>query len=233
MLGNSPQSRLIAFEPFPGNHPFIDAALGSDPRACVVKKAVADHGRPMKFYVPNVIESGDGRWAGMTGFSAVGYLVADTDPRAATAVTVETCRLDDEVSQRIRFLKIDVQGGEFSVLNGAQQLFDFYGIELVLAEFMGDARIVEFLAKRDYAIYDTLYHSICPVEPLDPAEWMITGVVQSSTGNAILHALPLNAARGSAAEYCRWFSAQRKRYRSLWTDLVAVAPWSQLRSLKS
>jgi len=40
MLQNSPQSRVIAFEPFPGNFPHFERTIGGDPRVTFVKAAV-------------------------------------------------------------------------------------------------------------------------------------------------------------------------------------------------
>jgi FkbM family methyltransferase len=227
MLDASPESRVVALEPFPGNHRFIESLLGSEPRARIVKKAVSSHGRPTKFHVPSVITQGVGPWAGMEGYSSAGFLIASSDPRAQNAITVETCRPDDEISEPVRFMKIDVQGGEFGVLDGARQLFDRHGVELVQAEFMGDERVLKFLVERRYAVFDTRFRSAEPTEPLAPADWHILKTGRLSTGQLSYHAIPLNAPKEPAA-YCAWFKAQRRRYRSLWTDLVAIAPSSGL-----
>jgi FkbM family methyltransferase len=227
MLEASPGSRVVAFEPFPGNYRFIDEALGREARARVVKKAVSNTNRPMKFHVPSVITSGAGRWAGMEGYSSGGQLVPNRDPRASGAITVETCRLDDEISEPVRFLKIDVQGGEFGVLDGARRLFDQHGVELVIAEFIEDERVVSFLVERGYAVFDTEYHSLAPLQPFDPADWRVVGVRPASTGQGCHDMIPLNAPEEPKA-YCAWIISQRRRYRSLWTDLVAIAPWSGL-----
>jgi FkbM family methyltransferase len=227
MLRASPESRVIAFEPFPGNHRFIDRNLGDESRARIVKKAVANHNRPTKFHVSSVITNGTGTWEGMDGYSSVGLLIPDSDPRAGDAITVETCKLDDLVSEPVGFLKIDVQGGEFAVLDGARNVFNHHGVELVLAEFTGDERIVSFLAEHGYAIFDTEYHSSCPMGPLKPEDWRILSEVALSTGRTAVRAAPLNVPR-DPSDYCVWFKSEHRRYRSLWTDLVAVAPWSRL-----
>src|SRR5690349_18392817 len=112
VLEFSPKSRGVAFEPFPGNHPFIDGRLGTDPRVAIVKQAVSNKKSNVSFYVQSTITNGVGAWAGMEGYSSGGQIVAKSDPRAQKAITVPTCRLDDEIAEQVRFLKIDVQGGE-------------------------------------------------------------------------------------------------------------------------
>jgi FkbM family methyltransferase len=225
MLEASPQSRVVAFEPFPGNHRFIDQKLGSDPRARIVKKAVSNNNTPAKFYVATTVENGTGDWAGMEGYSSAGLIVSAKDQRAENAITVPMCRLDDEINEPVRFLKMDVQGGEFRVLDGAQRLFDHHGVELVLTEFMGDRRIIDFLAQRGYAILDTGYHSTRG--PFDPEKWRTIGSEQLSTGQEMPIVKPFSAPESPDA-YTAWFAAERQRYISLWTDLIAIAPWSDL-----
>jgi FkbM family methyltransferase len=217
----------LAFEPFPGNFRFLDSAYGQDPRVKIIKKAVSNRNGSMKFYVSSVVTKGTGSWVGMEGYSSLGYLIPDSHPHARDAITVATCRLDDEVQEPVQLLKIDVQGGEFGVLDGAQQLFDRHGVELVLAEFMGDERIVSFLAQRGYTICDTEYISAGPAEPLRPADWRTLRTSVLSTGKSCIVATPLNAPDDPTA-YCAWFKSEHQRYHSLWTDLVAIAPWSRL-----
>jgi FkbM family methyltransferase len=225
MLEFSPKSRVVAFEPFPGNHPFIDKKLGADARVVIVKQAVSNNNDPASFFVESTITHGTGKWAGMEGYSSGGMIIAPSDPRAQKAITVPTCRLDDTVSEPVRFLKIDVQGGEGRVLDGARKLFDDHGVELVLAEFQGDKRVLRFLAKRGYAIFDSKYLS--SRSSFDPVDWHIVGKGKLSSGKTVHTATPKHAPE-SPGEYASWFKQERKRYGSFWTDLIAVAPWSQL-----
>ncbi len=225
MLEASPRSRVVAFEPFPGNHHFIETKLGSDSRARIVKKAVSNGNAPMKFYVASTVVNGTGIWTGMDGYSSAGLIVPSNDRRAENAITVPTCRLDDEINEPVRFLKMDVQGGEFGVLDGARKLFDERGVELVLAEYTGDPKVIKFLARRGYALFDTDYNT--SRGPLDRDYWRVMHVGKLSTGQNVETARPLHAPE-SIDGYVSWFTAERKRYGSLWTDLVAVAPWSCL-----
>jgi FkbM family methyltransferase len=225
MLEFSPKSRVVAFEPFPGNHPFIDGKLAPDPRAVIVKKAVSNTNHPVMFYVGSTITHGTGKWAGMDGYSSGGMIVAQSDPRSQKAISVPACRLDDEIAEQVRFLKMDVQGGEFRVLDGAKNLFDKHGVELVLAELQGDMRVLYFLAERGYAVLDSQYRSTR--SSFDPIDWHILGSAKQSTGREKHVAEPRHAPE-SPGDYASWFSQQRKRCGSLWTDLIAVAPWSQL-----
>jgi FkbM family methyltransferase len=226
MLKESPSSRVVAFEPFPGNHRFLDA-FSEDARVRVVKKAVSNYRGTTKFFVAQTVKDGAGAWANMDGYSSVGMIVPEDDPKARRALTVETCRLDDEVSEPVRFMKIDVQGAEPEVLDGARALFDKHGVELALIEFMGDVRVVKFLAERGYAIMDTNYSCTPLAEKLDPRDWKILASTTLSTGHTNQIAAPLQAPSGPEA-YCEWFAEQLKRYRAIWTDLVAIAPWSTL-----
>lgn len=227
MLESSPQSRVIAFEPFPGNHAFIEPKFADDPRRTLIKKAVSNCGGQAKFFVPSTVSNGLGVWAGMDGYSSGGRIVADTESR--DALSVETCRLDDVVSEPVRFLKVDVQGHEFEVIDGARKLFDQHGVELALVEFQGDKRVVSFFAERGYALLDAAYlFSRTKAKQLKPADWQVLGSTNLSTGGTVITATPLNASTGPKA-YCRWFEEQHSRYQHrVWTDLIAISPQSSL-----
>ena len=183
---------------------------------------MSSHSRGAKFFVGSTVTNGTGDWQGMDGYSSGGHIVQRTDERET--LHVETCRLDDVVDGPVRFLKIDVQGHEFSVLKGAQELFN-HGIELALIEFQGDARIVQFLAERGYALLDTDYHTTRGTFDLE--RWRLLGSVTLSSGRQAQTAVPLNAP-GDPDSYAAWFREERKHYGSLWTDLIAIAPSSEL-----
>ena len=223
MLQASPQSRVIGFEPFPGNLPFFKAKHENDPRVRLVPKAVSNHNDTQKFYVSRVVQDGKGSWKGMDGYSSVGQLVTDDHPHAQEAITVETCRLDDEVHEKVAFMKIDVQGAEYEVLDGARELFDRHGVDVMYIEFSGDQRILDFLAERGYSFYDTEYMIVLKRLPDDSPDWRVVKRGTVSTGVPVGYGWPTGAPRDLAG-YSQFVDAQRRRLGHVQTDLVAVAP---------
>ncbi len=50
-------------------------------------------------------------------------------------MTVRTVRLDSEIAERVHLLKIDTQGHELKVLQGAEGLIRKHGIDVIHTEF--------------------------------------------------------------------------------------------------
>lgn len=156
MLKHSPGSRVIAYEPFAGNQEYLERAVGRDARVAIRAVAVADCAGTKPFVVPAVVAPGETGWARrMLGSSALGYL--GRRGAAPSAPNVDVVALDDEIAEHIRFLKIDVQGGELDVLKGASRLMATVGIDIVCVEFNNSRAVLKFLAERDYVIFDCTY----------------------------------------------------------------------------
>lgn len=221
ILKASPNSRVIAFEPFPGNFIYIEQRHASDARVRIVKKAVSNSSRPMRFHVPSVVQKGHGKWRDMVGYSSVGHLVSQKDPRAQNSIEVQTTCIDDEVSDPVNFMKIDVQGHEFFVLEGASRTFE-RGVNFMLVEFNGDERVIKFLAERNYVIFDCSYMSTAKPS-IFRSSWNILRTSKLSTGVESPVMVP-SSRPSSPLEYAHWFSGERARSKSLWTDLLCVAP---------
>ena len=80
MLDRSPSSRVVAFEPFPGNHPYLDESVGNDARVTIVKAAVADQTAPSTFLVGKTVTGSERGWERFVGYSSAGYVI---DPSRA------------------------------------------------------------------------------------------------------------------------------------------------------
>lgn len=219
MLAEKPTGRVVAFEPFPGNHPYIEAVVEREDRITLIKKAVANHNRDVSFYVPSIVKSGAGKWAAMDGYSSTGHIVGQADPRSADSIKVPTCQLDDELSGGVAFLKIDVQGQEFAVLDGARRLFDD-GVDVALVEYTGDRRVMEFFLDRDYEVFDTNYFSTNPAAFRDGG-WVVDGARRLSSGAGVATAHP-EALIEDPLAYSDWLLDERRKYTSVWTDLIFV-----------
>jgi len=157
VLENSPNSSVIAFEPYPGNLPYLRDALQSDERVDIRAKAVADAEGSTSFVVPSVVSGDEPGWEDRKGYSSVGFIRLSSDHDDLDQVQVEVTRLDSEVNERIRFMKVDVQGGEAAVLRGAESLLNGSKVDLIYMEFSGDIEVLEILDKNDFVIFDSLY----------------------------------------------------------------------------
>jgi FkbM family methyltransferase len=137
----NPELRVLAFEPNPRLHDLLRTNLALNQLADRVelsRAAVSDAPGTVQFEVPDSPFATHGRLAS---------LGAD----AATTVEAEAVRLDDVVGSRpVDLIKIDVEGAESLVLEGARATLDRWHPSL----------IIEVLEGRDNAGVDDLLRSL-------------------------------------------------------------------------
>jgi FkbM family methyltransferase len=231
ILEANPRSRVVAYEPFAGNVPYLERLAESDSRVRLRPVAVADRTGTARLYVPSVIDSDQPPWSRLKGASVVGALTHGRPGRSAKTFTVPVVRLDDEVGEHVRFLKIDVQGGEYDVLKGARGLIETHGIDLIYVEFRGDLRVLRFVEAHAYTVFDGGYlawptrryvsNLLRRRTALAIPGWETVREVLVSTGHKAWHVWPPVPFR-SFAPYCAWFYATRFFVAGLQTDLLCV-----------
>lgn len=228
-LHASPASRVVAFEPFAGNLPYFDERVAGDDRVTLRQAAVADRPGVERFTVPYVVKPGETGWAKtMLGYSALGHLAR----RGGTSGDlVDVVTLDDEIEGPVRFLKIDVQGGEKRVLGGASRLLQSGAVDLLYMEFNGSFDLLQTLRAHGYVLFDCAYMA-WPTRR-NPRNWLrrkadwvlpswpIIDQGVMSMGSRVAHMWPPVPLRGFAP-YCAWFFTNRVLSCGLQTDLLCV-----------
>lgn len=214
MLWRSPESRVVAFEPFPGNHAHFHERIGDDPRVTLHRVAVAERAGRARFTVPQVVQEGR-----LAGYSSTGFL-GDGD---GEAFDVGVVALDDIVSEPVRFMKVDIQGGEIACLKGAETLLSKHGVDIIFIEFSGEAEVLSFFSSHGYTIYDHEYVLIPRGGKQVPPDWRIIREGMQTTGIASCKGWPPATRPTEASAYIAWMKAERRKIGSLFTDLVCVA----------
>jgi FkbM family methyltransferase len=145
--------RVISYEPFKDNLKFFKENTKNNKLITLVDKAVSDENGEGGIAGANKIKKNNNNWSDKyKGGSAVGWL----DKNYKNNI-VKTCRLSDEIKEKVLLLKIDIQGGEYKCLLGAEQLIDNYGIDIMIIEFTGNKNILNFLEKKNYMVFDLEY----------------------------------------------------------------------------
>ncbi|HVY64184.1 MAG TPA: FkbM family methyltransferase [Gammaproteobacteria bacterium] len=146
---------IHAFEPFPGSFDRLAMTIGRDPRTYLHRLALTDREGAVSLNVnrsdaTNSILASDGRAA---------FFWGEQKLTTETRIDVSASTLDGFASRQrvdhIDVLKIDVQGAEFSVLQGAnetlrQHRIDVLYMELIVAPtYVGQHKLHEYLALLD------------------------------------------------------------------------------------
>ena len=157
MADASPNSNVCAYEPFEGNIPHFKKMVADRKNIKLIEKAVADFDGKGKLYVASTLKGTEKGWEGREGYSSSGMLVSKSEPtyNDVKSAEVEVCSVDGTVAQHVRFMKVDVQGGEIDVLNGAKKAIRQHGIDVIFIEYEGDRRIIDFLLDEGYILFDS------------------------------------------------------------------------------
>lgn len=225
ILSHSPGSSVIAFEPFPGNWPYFEDLIGSDPRVVLHRMAVSAVDGEVSFFVPAVVSGVEPGWERFPGYSSLGYIENEAlekpPKKGSSRVTVTATRLDSVVKKPVGFMKVDVQGGEYEVLQGSEALIKDYGVDIFFIEYGGQSEILEFLAARGYVLFDTPYLVIPSNVDQVLGDWRAVKTLQLSTGARAFYAWPNSIPRdirGHAAQ----MRNESRRLGHVFTDMLCV-----------
>ena len=180
------KTRVVAFEPFIGNHQhFFNTTSNISNDIILVKKAVSDEIGTAEFIIPSVVQGTEPGWEKYAGYSSVGFLSDIKKVNTLGLISqakrfvksrikfvnnflhnrphsrllkVQTTTIDKEFSnEKIDFMKIDVQGAEAKVLTGALNVLKENRISVLYIEWSGEQEVVDILYDCGYEIYDSTY----------------------------------------------------------------------------
>jgi len=227
MLANSPKSEILAFEPFTDNHKFFHETIGDDPRVRLFPYAVGECSGNSWFRLGRTVQGTEPGWERMRGYSSLGYLAEAPKGRKSDYIQVRTVTIDEIVGSRhVRFMKVDIQGGELKLLKGASCALSQGRIDVVFLEFTGQEAVLNYLLQFPVSIFDSHY-MIVP-KPNDAkldtvlSNWIVLETGYLSTGQVHHICWPLSVPQSSLA-YVEFFEAQRSNFQFIQTDLIIVS----------
>ena len=167
-------AQVVAFEPFPNNAKLFRKRLKNCPRVSLVEKAVSNRRGRTTFFVDSTVQGDEKGWSDQVGYSSLGRIpttflgtmksyalvgmAALRRRRGATILRVDTTTLDFELGEKvIDFLKVDVQGAERRVLEGAKAALGSQRIRLIYIEWFGDPVVERRLEDAGYSLFDSMY----------------------------------------------------------------------------
>jgi FkbM family methyltransferase len=163
----APGGFVLMFEPLPEQFSGLDACIRADhemaKHAAVYPYALSDKVGETEFCVA----------VDCPGYSGIRERRYDT-PTRVQRIQVPARRLDDEVGslKRVDYIKIDTEGGEWHVLQGAAETIKRYRPSITFefgesgyAAFGVDpGEVFRFFAKQSYAVLDILKRNLSEAE---------------------------------------------------------------------
>ena len=128
----APRARVIAFEPHPTTFVHLQRFLSDQPAIELVNKAVGAAEGEVRLYD---FQEEDGSTQASLSASAVALYSNKVVEHAVTCTTIDAFMQDNGI-ERIEFLKIDTEGHDLSVLQGAARALREGRIGLIQFEFI-------------------------------------------------------------------------------------------------
>ena len=127
-----PQAVIHAFEPFPGSFDQLKSRFSNNEKVICHALAVGEEKKTLPFYVNKNVDTNSLLKPIKMGLSS------DASVQNETLIEVPCVRLDDfcemEKIEQIHILKMDIQGGEYGALKGAQKLLEAKRVKLLYLE---------------------------------------------------------------------------------------------------
>ena len=221
----SPASRTECFEPWAGNLPHFKELIKGIRNINFHEKAVSNYDGRGSFYVDKIVQSDEKSWQNRIGFSSRGKLIPSTEaPKydVEKVFEVDVCRLDSLYDDRIRFLKVDAQGGEGDVIEGAERLINKRRVDMIFVKYFGASEIALFAEDNQYVIFDIEYNCI-PVNKAADELGFQPGyrTMDLSNGSIFVRGTFSNLPRIPSA-LNDWMAEFREKNGHFWTNLLLV-----------
>ena len=169
------EGTLFAFEPIPESYEILVKKMRDFNQVQVINKAVSNKNGS------NIISFG------ATSFAPPEAAIIDTADQFQgkgnlKSMKIETIRLDDfyrnssSSLQPVSFMKIDVEGHELNVVEGAESIIDRFKptifMEILREKWVDEkpekSEVAEFLSKKGYKISQLQYEKIAEIADFDP-----------------------------------------------------------------
>ena len=150
---NGPSGKTYVFEPGSNNLPYIEQNIGSSSRIKLIKKAVGNQQGTIDFFEDNLTGQNNSVVENFEGLK-VNQSIAFVESKTKK-VSVPITSLDAELGNlKIDFIKIDIEGGEWPALLGAQDLMSRQKPALMVEILANEDEIFTHLSNLNYVLFN-------------------------------------------------------------------------------
>ncbi len=139
--------KVYAFEPETENFRLLrkNTEVNGCSNVIAVNKAVADKDGPLKLYINPTFAPGHKTGTGEGG------------------VEIEGIALDNFIKEKVDFIKIDIEGGEYTALRGMEQILSKNPSVKMILEYKKNPGLISFLLKHKFDFYEIGKDGFTPI----------------------------------------------------------------------
>lgn len=149
----NPDGKVFVFEPGTNNLPYIKKNIDSHENITLIEKAVGNKIDTVDFYEDDLTGQNNSvikDFDGLKNNSELSYVSSKV-----SKVTVPLTTLDNELKDhKIDFIKIDIEGGEWGAICGAEQILTNQHPALMIEIQANEQEIYNKLSTMDYILFD-------------------------------------------------------------------------------
>lgn len=212
------EGNFQCFEPFETNTKLYEKSDIKDSDIHWHSVALYRNNQTVKFTIRETVQGPD-----KPGYSSLGRIALDRHKILNNEIetNVQAVRLDSVLTTPIDLLKLDLQGGEYEALVGAEELFKTNAIKSLLIEFSGDHRCLDLIHQHGFTIFDNEVTANFDANYYK-GEISITKRVVKSTGVPATRFYFQDQKPTPFIDYCDRFKNAKKKGNYMQTDLIAI-----------
>ena len=150
---NATSGTTYVFEPGSNNLPYIEKNLSNNSRIKLIKKAVGDKQGIVEFYEDDLTGQNNSvveNFQGLKNNQEFSFVESKT-----TKVQVPITTLDHEFQdKKVDFIKIDIEGGEWAAIRGAEQIISQQTPAIMIEVQANEKEIFSKFSELNYVLFD-------------------------------------------------------------------------------
>lgn len=150
---------IFVFEPGSNNLPYIKSNIKQAPKITLIEKAVGSKVGVVNFYEDNLTGQNNSIIEDFDGYkknSELSFVESKIEKRSIPLTTV-----DYELgSKKIDFVKIDIEGGEYSAILGAKKTIATYHPAMMIEIQADESELYNYLTNENYFLFNEGCHQL-------------------------------------------------------------------------
>lgn len=151
--------KIFVFEPGSNNLPYIKNNINEKPRIKLIEKAIGSEVGTINFYEDNLTGQNNSIVENFDGYKAnaeFSFVESKVEKKSVPLTTI-----DHELhSEKVDFIKIDIEGGEYPAILGAKKTIAANHPAMMIEIQANESELYEYLTNENYLLFDEDCHQL-------------------------------------------------------------------------